>query len=334
MTIEELRTHRHHALNTALSAAMSRPDDVSADQMSRYLLYGLDHKLLSYHEATAFAYRLFGAENITTVRFAARQIVADDGKFWRQLWNRGSDRVRPWLLTAAVDFTSDVAYEALDIEALTLQNSELHALAKFLQSWNAGPPRQKNDIPIQRQTLMEVSLPFRNMKASAVVTGFSGTGKSATAARLQQLDLRVVDLDALAVHDGDQGLARLFAHQGAGQARKVILDSGLRHWMQKSRCEVIVCGGAITSSPEGRCAITASTGPVVALLASTHSVTTRLERDMGHALHKFCATPYSCLQVRRIQRLREDHYYQADVELGTDRLNVAEVTKIISGMVT
>jgi len=155
-----------------------------------------------------------------------------------------------------------------------------------------------------------------------VLSGFSGTGKSAVAALVaERLGWELVDTDSLAEKAAGRAIADIFARDGEPRFRELEADA-VRRACAASNAVVSVGGGA-TLRPDSR-RLLADGGFVVCLEARPETVVQRLRE--GEAEERpLLAGPDPLARIRELKAARQPVYALADHTVHTDSLTLDEV---------
>jgi 3-dehydroquinate synthase len=155
-----------------------------------------------------------------------------------------------------------------------------------------------------------------------VLTGFSGTGKSAVA-RLAaaRLGCEVVDTDALVERAAGRPIADIFARDGEPRFRELEADAVRRACARPNA--VVSVGGGATLRPDSR-RLLADGGFVVCLEARPETVLQRL-REGDAEERPLLAGPDPLSRIRELKAVRQPVYALADCTVHTDGLNPDEV---------
>ena len=158
-----------------------------------------------------------------------------------------------------------------------------------------------------------------------VLTGFSGTGKSAVAALVaQRLGWELVDTDSLVEGAAGRPIADIFARDGEARFRELEADA-VRQCCARERT-VVSTGGGATLRPDSR-GLLADGGFVVCLEARPETILQRLrEGAPGEALDRpLLAGPDPLARIRELKAARQPVYALADHTVHTDGLTPDEV---------
>ncbi len=155
-----------------------------------------------------------------------------------------------------------------------------------------------------------------------VLTGFSGTGKSAVAALVaQRLGWDVVDTDALVEQAAGRPIADIFARDGEARFRELEAEA-VRQACARPNAVVSVGGGA-TLRPDSR-RLLADGGFIVCLEARPETVLQRLRE--GEAEERpLLAGPGPLSRIRELKAARQPVYALADCTIHTDGLTAEDV---------
>ena len=155
-----------------------------------------------------------------------------------------------------------------------------------------------------------------------VLTGFSGTGKSAVAALVaQRLGWDAVDTDSLVERAAGRPIAAIFARDGEPRFRELEADA-VRQACARPNAVVSVGGGA-TLRPDGR-RLLADGGFVVCLEARPETALQRL-REGDAEERPLLAGPDPLSRIRELKAARQPVYALADHTVHTDCLTPEDV---------
>jgi 3-dehydroquinate synthase len=157
-----------------------------------------------------------------------------------------------------------------------------------------------------------------------VLTGFSGSGKSAIAALVaERLGWRAVDTDSLVEQAAGRPIADIFAREDETRFRELEADA-VRQACARPNA-VVSAGGGATLRPDSR-RLLADGGFVVCLEARPETVLQRLregaEGELGRPL---LAGPDPLSRIRELKAARQPVYALADHTVHTDGLTLQQV---------
>src|SRR3990170_5120611 len=157
-----------------------------------------------------------------------------------------------------------------------------------------------------------------------VLTGFSGTGKSAVAALVaERLGWELVDTDSLVEQAAGRPIADIFAREGETRFRELEAEA-VRQACARERA-VVSAGGGATLRPDSR-RLLADGGFVVCLEARPETVLQRLREGVEGELDRPLlagADPLS--RIRELKAARQPVYALADHTVHTDGLTPEDV---------
>jgi shikimate kinase len=334
MNTVPLVERRMRALLTLVRALRDGNTYMDPHDVSRVLLFGLDHDLFSPAQVERLVEEAWPDNWLLRVRFAVRLLSYNERRMWDETWSESQGRLREWLLLAAFDHLGEDV-TILDVSTVVNSSYELGRLWEFLTWWNGGP---RLAVPIASRA-SEFEHGLRNSDnvsrviAFMLIVGFSGVGKSALAAELQTLGNSAVDVDRISGTE-DPELAELFAKLGAVRARTLLYKRFVESRHLSAEDNILIVGGSTTSLADGRRLLMKTVGPIVRLEASGNEIIKRLRADPLHAMHSFCEGDFGARQIARIQRIRADHYYAADCAVDTDRWTPSSLASFIAGRQT
>jgi shikimate kinase len=89
-------------------------------------------------------------------------------------------------------------------------------------------------------------------------------------------------------------------------------------------------GSSTTSSPLGRRALLNAEGLIVHIYAPQLRTISRLKENPSHPIGEFALDECDASQLSRIQRIRADNYYSADLRLNTAHLSISETARTLA----
>ena len=157
-----------------------------------------------------------------------------------------------------------------------------------------------------------------------VLTGFSGTGKSAIARLVaERLGWESVDTDSLVEQAAGRSVADIFARDGEARFRDLEADA-VRQACAREKA-VVSAGGGATLRPDSR-RLLADGGFVVCLEARPETVLQRLrEGEAGELDRPLLAGPDPLSRIRALKAARQPVYALADHTIHTDGLTPDDV---------
>src|SRR3990172_1355582 len=155
-----------------------------------------------------------------------------------------------------------------------------------------------------------------------VLSGFSGTGKSAVAALVaERLGWRAVDTDVLVEQSAGRPIADIFTREGETRFRELEADV-VRQACARTNA-VVSAGGGATLRPDSR-RLLADGGFVVCLEARPETVLQRLRE--GEADERpLLAGPDTLRRIRELKAARQPVYALAHCTVHTDGLSPEDV---------
>lgn len=163
-----------------------------------------------------------------------------------------------------------------------------------------------------------------------ILTGFSGTGKSAVGkAVAAMLGWSFVDTDELVVRRAGKSIDAIFAEQGESAFRQME-RAALDHALAQHNAVVATGGGAFVQ--EGNRGRMLAAGAVVCLEAQPETIVQRLFAEGGTEARPLLAgTPAERLErVRHLKAQRQSAYALAHWTVHTDRLSVDEAAREVA----
>lgn len=160
-----------------------------------------------------------------------------------------------------------------------------------------------------------------------VLTGFSGTGKSAVAKELaRRLGWQAFDTDDEVVRVSGKAIADVFAEYGEKKFRE--MERKAVHEACHGEKRVIATGGGVVISEENRNAL-AECGVVVQLEARADTILQRVQQDAASGgsagIRPLLATEDAAAAVEKLKASRAEYYATADALIHTDGATIDSV---------
>jgi shikimate kinase len=157
-----------------------------------------------------------------------------------------------------------------------------------------------------------------------ILTGFMGTGKTATGKRLaKRLGWKFVDIDEQIEAAAKMPITRIFSERGEAVFRR--LERRLIHRVAHGHHQVIATGGGAFVDPKSR-GVLRAIGTVVCLTAAPPVILARVGKRAG--TRPLLAGPGGVLgRIKTLLAQRAPAYKQADLTIDTSRLSVEETVE-------
>ena len=158
------------------------------------------------------------------------------------------------------------------------------------------------------------------------LTGFSGSGKSAVAARVAAaLGWRALDTDDIIEERSGRSIPDIFARDGEARFRELEAEA-LREAARQTEVVVATGGGIVQSTANRR--LMAGGGFVVCLEGQPEVLWRRLRDAGGSATERpLLAGPDPLGRIRALKAQRQPFYALADCTIHTDSLNLSQVAE-------
>lgn len=166
-----------------------------------------------------------------------------------------------------------------------------------------------------------------NRPLRIVLTGFSGTGKSAIAGLVaERLGWQAVDCDDAIEQVAGKPIPRIFAEDGEPRFRA--LESRVLEDALSRERVVIAAGGGAAVSARNRRAM-ASAGIIVCLEARPETIYARLSSDPDASERPLLAGDDPLARIRSLKAARQPVYALADATVHTDALSPVDVAAAV-----
>ncbi|TET57725.1 MAG: 3-dehydroquinate synthase [Dehalococcoidia bacterium] len=162
-----------------------------------------------------------------------------------------------------------------------------------------------------------------------IITGFSGTGKSAVAREVaRRLNRDCIDTDDEVVKDAGKPIAEIFRQDGEGKFRELEREAVRRACRQRQN--VITIGGGAIVDRQNYHLLTRS-GLIVCLEARPETICERLFHEAARSpeaeVRPLLATDDPLERIRQLKASRQPYYAEVDWTVHTDRLTIGQVAE-------
>jgi shikimate kinase/3-dehydroquinate synthase len=165
--------------------------------------------------------------------------------------------------------------------------------------------------------------------ANLVITGFSGTGKSAVAREVaSRLHWDFLDTDDEIVKHAGKPIVEIFREDGEARFRELERET-IKKACRKRGMVIAVGGGAIVD--QENCELLAKSGVIVCLEAKPETIHERLFREAARnpetEVRPLLAVNNPLERIRQLKASRQPYYARADWTIHTDGLSVTQVAE-------
>ena len=162
-----------------------------------------------------------------------------------------------------------------------------------------------------------------------IITGFSGTGKSAVAREVaRRLNRDCIDTDDEVVKDAGKPIAEIFRQDGEGKFRELEREA-VRRACRQGQNVITIGGGAIVDRQNYH--LLARSGLIVCLEARPETIYERLFHEAARSpeaeVRPLLATDDPLERIRQLKASRQPYYAEVDWTVHTDRLTIGQVAE-------
>jgi shikimate kinase len=163
---------------------------------------------------------------------------------------------------------------------------------------------------------------------NVILVGFMGAGKTAIGEELaKQTGRRFMDTDRLIEQRERLTVSEIFKRFGEPYFRNVerLVVSEV---VKETGCVIATGGGAVLDEKNLRAL--KESGTMVYLKADPEALSRRIRKGRPRPLLQ---TPDPQIEIRRLMKIREPYYAQADIQIDTSRYSPAEVVRLVRAQI-